>query len=186
MLFQATDEQLMLRYAKGDVAAFERLYAQHKGPLYRFCLRQIGTQQAEEIAQEIWLNIINARERYQASAKFTTYLYGVARNRIIDHVRRNTNRDALTDNSVNSDCDVVVDPGATPDVEAEQGEIKGVLMRALASLPLDQKEAFLLKEEAGLSVVEIAQVTGNTVEAIKSRVRYAVAKIRAAIDEAGV
>ena len=85
----ASDQDLMLRYRDGDAQAFEELYGRHKGPLYRYLLRQTGhAANAEEIFQEVWIKVIRSSERYQPLAKFTTWLYQIARNCFIDHVRR--------------------------------------------------------------------------------------------------
>ena len=83
-----TDEALMLAYGSGDAGAFERLYARHKGPLYRYVLRSVKARgEAEELFQDIWMKVIEARARYQPKAKFTTWLYTVAHNRMVDHWR---------------------------------------------------------------------------------------------------
>ena len=85
----APDEELMNRYRDGDAHAFEVLYTRHKGPLYRYLLRQCGAAAlAEELFQDVWMKLIRARERYETRAKFTTYLYHLAHNRLIDHYRR--------------------------------------------------------------------------------------------------
>src|SRR6188508_1672712 len=84
----ATDEQLMLAYAGGDAAAFEALYSRHKGPLFRFVLRSVkAPAQAEELFQEVWMRAIEARARYRPEAKFSTWLYTIAHNRLVDHWR---------------------------------------------------------------------------------------------------
>ena len=86
-----SDEQLMLRYRDGNAAAFEQLYGRHRGGVFRYVLRQVGLRSAaEEVFQEIWLNIISSRARYRVEARFATFLYHVARNCVIDHFRRKT------------------------------------------------------------------------------------------------
>lgn len=93
------DSQLMRAYAKGDSAAFEVLYRKHKDALYRFFLRQCGNQsRAEELYQDVWLRVINARDSYEHKAKFTTWLYRIAHNILIDHFRKpQTQTDDETD-----------------------------------------------------------------------------------------
>lgn len=176
-----SDENLMLRYSRGDAGAFEALYQRHKGPLYRFILRQCGQQYADEIYQDIWLKVINSRLRYRVKAAFKTWLYQIARNRLIDHYRRqgirplDDNPDALSSLS---------DPEQQqPENQLEASYRHERLLNAIASLPRDQKEAFLLKEEAGLAVEEIASTTGVTYEAAKSRLRYAVRKLKAELEK---
>src|SRR5690349_1665810 len=85
---EETDEALMLAYAGGDAGAFERLYGRHKGPLYRYVLRSVKARgEAEEVFQDVWMKVIEARSRYQPKAKFTTWLYTIAHNRMVDHWR---------------------------------------------------------------------------------------------------
>src|SRR5262245_5521431 len=86
---EAPDEELMLAYRDGDAGAFEKLYARHRGALYRFVLRSLKDRAvAEELFQEAWIRVIEARERYAASARFTTWLYTIAHNLLVDHWRR--------------------------------------------------------------------------------------------------
>jgi RNA polymerase sigma-70 factor (ECF subfamily) len=174
------DSALMLRYQDGDTGAFETLYRRHNDALYRYLLRQCRHRDtAEDIFQDVWGKIIKARESYRPTAKFTTYLYRVARNCFIDHVRRNK-RHA---NSMAFDPEVHSDPGEHPETMTERSLAKERLLLALQDLPEEQRDAFLLHEEAGLSVDQIASVTGSNRETAKSRLRYAVNKLRAAISE---
>jgi RNA polymerase sigma factor (sigma-70 family) len=83
-----TDEALMLAYGRGDATAFERLYARHRGPTYRYLLRHASERSvADELHQDVWMSVIRARERYAADARFTTWVYTLARHRLIDHWR---------------------------------------------------------------------------------------------------
>ena len=166
----------MLAYRDGDARAFEILYARHRGALYRFVLRSLKERSvAEELFQEAWIRVIEARERYAPSAKFTTWLYTIAHNLLVDHWRRK----GLVLVELN-------DEHASPDNPARQVEARETAARflqVLEALPPAQREAFLLHEEGGLSVAEIAAATGTNEEAAKSRLRYATAKLKAAIDE---
>jgi len=171
-----SDENLMLSYCNGDADAFEVLYQRHKGPLYRFVLRQSGQEFVEELFQDIWLKVINSRMSYQVKATFKTWLYHIARNRIIDHYRRHNLRPLHNDSDSLSAIS-----GAErkqPENQLEAGNQHELLMHAIAELPRDQKEAFLLKEEAGLDIEHIADTTGVSYEAAKSRLRYAYKKLR--------
>ena len=175
---EAADEELMLAYREGDAGAFEKLYARHRGALYRFMLRGSSDRGvAEELYQDVWMRVIEARGRYTPQARFTTWLYTIAHNRLIDHWRRK----GLTVVALEDD-DV---PGGAPD-PARTFEGRQALARfaaALEALPVAQREAFLLHEEAGLSVAEIAAATGTNEEAAKSRLRYAMAKLKAAVGD---
>lgn len=177
----ASDEGLMLRYRDGDSLAFEQLYQRHKGPLYRYLLRQCETSAvAEELFQDVWLKLIKARANYLVKARFTTYLYRLAHNRLIDHYR--TQARGIPASFVNSD-DAVLEDIPMPDCEQpeQQEERRRQTQRILdllGQLPEAQRETFLLREEADLSLEAIAEVTGVGRETVKSRLRYAVAKLR--------
>lgn len=174
------DSALMLRYRDGDVAAFETLYRRHKDPVYRYLLRLSGhNETAEDVLQEVWGKIVKARNSYRPTAKFTTYLYRVAHNCFIDHARRNKRHAKNT----SFEPDQHRDPGETPETMTERSLARERLETALAHLPGEQRDAFLLHEEGGLNVDQIAAVTGCNRETAKSRLRYAVNKLRAAIDE---
>lgn len=178
---QAGDEQLMHAYREGDAGAFEELYRRHKGGLYRFVLRSVRERAvAEELFQEIWMRVIEARGRYEVQAKFSTWLYTIAHRRLVDHWRKRGLQLVALDAE-----DPRADPPAGADAEPQRiAEAKQSLERferALAALPPAQREAFLLHEEANLSPAEIARATGSNAEAAKSRLRYAVAKLKEAL-----
>lgn len=174
------DSALMLRYQEGDMAAFEQLYRRHNDALYRYLFRLCHHRDtAEDIFQDVWGKIVKARENYRPTAKFTTFMYRVAHNCFIDHIRRNK-RHA---NSAELDPDRHSDPGEQPDMMTERSLARERLELALRDLPDEQRDAFLLHEEAGLSIDQIASVTGDNRETAKSRLRYAVKKLRAAIEE---
>ena len=174
------DSALMLRYQDGDVDAFEILYRRHKDPVYRYLLRLSGHREAaEDVFQEVWTKIVNARRRYRPTAKFTTFLYRVAHNCFIDYVRRNRRHAGATELKPELCSD-----GSEPlELTTERQLARQRLAEALRTLPEEQRDAFLLYEEGGLSVDQIATVTGCNRETAKSRLRYAVTKLRAAIDE---
>jgi RNA polymerase sigma-70 factor (ECF subfamily) len=183
----ASDEELMLAYAGGDAAAFEPLYARHKGPLYRFVLRSVkGAAEADEIFQDVWMKAIEARARYEPRAKFTTWLYTIAHNRLVDHWRARGLTMVPIDTGDGDDgpsVDPPAGPSAEPHRRAEGRQQVARLLEALAALPAAQREAFLMHEESGLSVAEIARAMGVGEETAKSRLRYAMNKLREAIDD---
>lgn len=173
------DEELMLRYGAGHVAAFEMLYARHKGGVYRFLLRGCAGDEgsAAELFQDVWANVVRAAPRYEARAKFSTWLYRLAHNRLIDHHR--VARPPLETLDADADSAFVAAPEhERPEAQAEAAMQQRRLVTALQGLPLEQREAFLLKEEGGLSLEEIATTTGVGRETVKSRLRYALAKLR--------
>ncbi|HTP61722.1 MAG TPA: sigma-70 family RNA polymerase sigma factor [Burkholderiales bacterium] len=185
---QAGDEQLMLAYREGDAGAFEEIYRRHKGGLFRFVLRSVRERAvAEELYQEIWMRVIEARGRYEVSApgagqpaKFSTWLYTIAHNRLVDHWRKRGLQLVALDAQ-----DPAADPSAPMEYEpqriAEAKQGLELFARALAELPPAQREAFLMHQEADMSAAEIALATGSNEEAAKSRLRYAVSKLKQAM-----
>jgi len=174
------DSALMLRYKDGDTAAFEMLYRRHNDALYRYLLRLCRhPAAAEDVFQEVWGKIIQSRTNYRPTAKFTSFIYRVAHNCFIDHVRRNKRHSGNSD----LDPDLHADPSELPDTLVERSMAKERLALALYRLPDEQRDVFLLHEEAGLGLDEIAFVTGCSREAAKSRLRYAVGKLRDALLE---
>jgi RNA polymerase sigma-70 factor (ECF subfamily) len=174
------DCALMLRYKDGDVAAFETLYRRHNDALYRYLLRLCRhPENADDIFQEVWGKIIKAADRYRPTAKFTTYLYRVAHNCFIDYLRRNKRHTHVGD----FDPDCQPNPAELPEISAERSLARERLQVALQDLPDEQRDVFLLHEEAGLNLDEISAVTGSNRETSKSRLRYAMNKLRVAIDE---
>ena len=174
------DSALMLRYRDGDVAAFEVLYRRHNDAVFRYLLRLCQHRDtAEDVFQDAWGKIVKARDSYRPTAKFSTFLYRVAHNCFIDHIRRNKRHTQIA--AVEPDSQP--DPADLPEVETERSLARRRLEAALQELPEEQRDVFLLSEEAGLSLDQIASVTDSNRETAKSRLRYAVNKLRAAIDE---
>jgi RNA polymerase sigma-70 factor (ECF subfamily) len=183
------DETLMLAYGSGDVRAFERLYARHKGPTYRYFLRHTGDRAvAEELHQDLWLRIVRTRTSYRADARFATWLYTLARNRLVDHWRR---RDGALFEPFDESAEGEPEPGAAtgadesldPMLSASSAETGARLVAALAGIPAPQRDAFLLHVEAGLTLAEIASLAGVSAETVKTRLRYAYRRLRAALED---
>jgi len=175
------DEELMLLYRDGEAGAFDALYARHKGGLYRYLLRQCrDAGVAEELFQDVWMNLIRARAGYTVQAKFTTYLYHLAHNRLIDHYRKSGHAVVVPLETEDGEPALeIADERERPAAEALDGRRQAArLMELIAALPEVQREAFLLQQEGGMSVEEIAQATGVSRETAKSRLRYAMAKLR--------
>lgn len=168
------DEALMIRYREGDAAAFDALYQRHRGGLYRYLLRQAGNREiAEELFQDVWMNLIRNRKRYQPTARFTTYLYRMAHNRFIDHCRRTKSRDVVSQNPPE-----LTDPAPRPDETLSIEETRKRFLGAVERLPESQREVFLLRQETGLGTEEIARITGVNAETTKSRLRYAMNRLK--------
>jgi RNA polymerase sigma-70 factor (ECF subfamily) len=179
------DGHLMSQYRNGDLKAFESLYARHKGPLYRYLLRYVrNAAVAADLFQEVWSRIIASRGRYEARAKFATYLFHIAHNCAIDHHRRGIVAiHGQGDDDPSPLAELAGPEHQRPDRIAEHDEQRTALLAALSDLPDEQREVFLLREETGLGIDEIARVTGVPAETAKSRLRYAVRKLRDALTE---
>ena len=179
-----TDEDLMLSYRDGTAAAFDVLYARHKGGLYRYVLRQLNNREeiANEIFQDVWMKLINARSNYQVTAKFTTWLYHLAHNRLVDfwrsekHLKYQVAFEEIDESQVSETS--IDNQGGQPQVNMQQSQMRQQIKQAIAALPEEQRSALLLKEEAALSLAEIAEVTGVNRETVKSRLRYGIKRLR--------
>jgi len=182
---QQTDAVLMLQYGAGDLRAFETLYNRHKGGLYRYFMRHIPEPSlAEDLYQDIWNKVIVQAIHYQPSAKFTTWLYTLAHNKLVDHVRHLSMVNKVLVGSQDDDtAESSIDLKPRQILNEAESEINSVraaesLKYCIAQLPQAQKDSFLLKEEAGLSVKDIAAVLNTSFEASKSRLRYAYENLR--------
>ncbi len=183
MSVELEDSALMLRYKDGDVTAFETLYRRHNDSLFRYLMHlSLHRDTAEDVFQEAWGKIINSRHNYRPTAKFSTFLFRVAHNCFIDHLRRNKRHTAET----NVDPDQMANTNAEPDELTERHLARRRLDACLAQIPPEQRDVFLLYQEAGLSIDEIATVTDVNRETAKSRLRYATGKLKAALLESGV
>ena len=177
------DALLMLAYARGDLAAFEALYARHRGMLYRFLLRSVrDPHRTDELFQETWSRVISARLRYQPQAKFSTWLLQIAHNLMIDGSRRQRPM------AGGDEAEAVLGNLATPEREQpdhalSEFERRRNLQRAIEQLPDEQRTAVLLRLEQELSLEEIAVVTGAGRETVKSRLRYAMNRLREVLSE---
>lgn len=177
------DARLMLAYAKGDRAAFDALYARHKGTLYRFLLRTARDPGvADELFQETWSRVIASRTRYAPQAKFTTWLLQIAHNLLIDSHRRK--RPMATGEEAERAFEQIAQPEREqPEHVLSDFERRRRLQLAIEQLPDEQRTAVLLRLENDLSVEEIADVTGVGRETAKSRLRYAMNRLREQLAE---
>ena len=181
---QASDEALMRAWVEGDVTAFDQLYSRHRGRLYRYLLRQLRDQAtADELFQDVWQRVISARVGWKPEAAFSTWLFRNAHNRLADHWRASSYRPPAP-----ADADEraarIPDPD-TPERTLSEFEQRRLLQLALAALPAEQREVLLLRLEQELTLEEIGAITGVGRETVKSRLRYAMEKLRARLpDEA--
>jgi RNA polymerase sigma factor (sigma-70 family) len=181
------DEDLMLAYARGDLAAFDALYARHEASLFRFVRRLLGaafSAQAEEVFQDTWLRIVKSRDSFvPQGAAWRTWAFTIAHNLAMDRLRTGGREVVL---------DTEGDEGDAPDWlmatldqvhpssedEAHWRAAGAQLLHCLDELPQAQRAAFLLHHEDGASVEDLAQRLGLPFETAKSRLRYALQKLR--------
>jgi RNA polymerase sigma-70 factor (ECF subfamily) len=177
------DAQLMLAYGRGEMRAFETLYSRHRAALYRYLMRQARDGEiANDLFQEVWSRIVVNRARYEPRAKFRTFLFTLAHNCFIDHCRRVRARPLAVGIEDADAADLLpADAECRPDRQIERSEHASRYRAALAALPAEQRDVYLLHEESELSLEEIARVTGVGAETAKSRLRYAVGKLKAAL-----
>ena len=174
---ERSDEALMKAYAKGSMEAFELLYSRQRGPLYRYVLRLVGdAATANDLYQGSWEKIIKARGSYRTDVPFRPWMYRIAHNHVMDHFRRAKPQSELIPDNIESGID-------GPEEHLLREDRATVLNHAISRLPTEQKETLLLKLEAGLDLQGIADVTGVKRETAKSRLRYAVDKLKSELRE---
>ncbi len=181
------DEALMLAYAGGDTAAFDALYARHEAALYRFVRRLLGgafAAQADEVFQDTWLRIVTARASFRPQgAAWRTWAFTIAHNAAMDRLRVGGREISVGEDG---------DDGAALDwLAAQAGQMApssedeahwraagAQLLHCLEALPEAQRAAFLLHHEDGATVEDLAQRLALPFETAKSRLRYALQKLR--------
>ena len=185
-----TDDALMAAFARGQPRAYEQLYARHQAALYRFVRRLLGAAcaaQTDEVFQDTWLRVINARERWAPQgASFRTWLFTLAHHRAVDCLRK-SGREVSVDAQGAAPWEPEGDAWAHwPAAEAAGAEDRVFwrqagqrLLDCLDGLPAAQKTVFLLHHEDGLSLDELAAALELGFETVKSRLRYAMTKLRA-------
>lgn len=185
------DETLMLRYQQGDRSAFAQLVRRHQMPLFNFALRQVRVPQvAEDVVQEAFVRVVQNATEFKHEARFTTWVYTITRNLCIDHLRKRALRKHPSlDESRGEEGDgptlgeQTADPKASVEREATGTELKERIVRAVDTLPDEQREVFLMREVSNLPFKEIAEITGVPENTVKSRMRYALERLQEALSE---
>src|SRR5215469_4671019 len=177
-----SDEALKVRYARGDAGAFAVLYRRHEMRIWRYLERSVGNRAtADELMQEVWFAVARDAVRYEPTARFTAWLFGIARHRMLDSIRitrRQVSLESLGDQAETVLEQLSTQPNVGPLAALLVREQATVLTRAMAQLPREQRDAFLLQIEGDFSVAEVATITGSSVETTKSRLRYARTRLR--------
>ncbi len=187
------DDQLMLAYARGDAAAFDLLYARHQGALFRFVRRLLGhalAAQADEVFQDTWVRIIGARASYAPrgegshSASWKTWAFTIAHNLAMDRLRTSGREVQLSgaDDDTHDPLEWLQDSLDMSHPSSEDTAYWRAagsrMLHCLDELPGAQRAAFLLHHEDGATVEELAQALNLNFETAKSRLRYALTKLR--------
>ena len=191
MLSDQPDEDLMVSYQQGEARAFEILLGRHRKPVFNYILRFIGEREtAEDLLQETFMRVIKGAEAYKRQAKFTTWLYTIARNLCVDQTRRRKHRkhaslDAPMAASDDSGTLMDVIPGneMASDRKSVNKELHETMQRAIGALSEEQREVFLMREFLDMPFKQIAEVVGVPENTVKSRMRYALEKLRLELDE---
>lgn len=187
LMTETADETLMQRYARGDATAFDELYRRHELKVWRFIQRSVGNRaSADELMQEVWFSVARQAPRYVRTAKFTTWLFTLARHRVIDAHRMRRPHDSIDETRTHSPQlaeQLSTSPAENPASQLQAWQEREALIGAVQRLPDEQREAFLLQAEGELSVAEIAKATGVNFETAKSRLRYARAALKTMLQE---
>jgi RNA polymerase sigma-70 factor, ECF subfamily len=190
-----TDEALMAAYRDGNAQAFAELLTRHERALWNFVRRfVVDGATAEDLLQEVFLRVVRSADEWQPTAKFSTWIYTIARNLCTDHARRMTHRragsldgpatiDGQTDGSGPRRIDGVPGPDRGGEVALQNREMADRLEHALAALPLEQREVFLMRELQDMPFAEIAVAVGASLPTVKSRMRYALERLRVALED---
>jgi RNA polymerase sigma-70 factor, ECF subfamily len=189
---EATDEALMIRFQSGDRAAFTFLVKRHQGTLFNFALRHLRTQPgAEEVVQDAFVRVVQNAADFKHEARFSTWLYTIARNLCIDQLRKRALRrhPSLDESKRSEDSEgptlgeQTADSRANVERAAVSGEIRERVLAAVDELPEEQREVFLMREVSNLPFKEIAEIVGVPENTVKSRMRYALERLQAALSE---
>ena len=187
------DEQLMERYVKGDVRAFQTLVDRYSGPIFNFIVRRCGgnRERAEDLLQETFLRVIRRSETFRSESKFTTWLYTIARNLCVDALRRAGYRNHASldkplsrgESSGATLLDTFADKGPDPGAQTQDQRFRSALQAALDTLPEDQRDVFVMREFQGLKFREIGDIIDIPENTVKSRMRYALQGLRKELAE---
>ncbi len=183
----------MVRYQRGDREAFALLVRRYNKQVYNFVLRQLRTEAlCEDVTQEVFMRLVQNAAEFKHEARFSTWLYAIARNLCIDQLRRLQHRrhpsldQPLTsegDNRTLGDTVATQHHSTSAERSAVSAEMQTSIVKAVEALPDEQREVFLLREVADLPFKDIAEITGVSENTVKSRMRYALDRLKLALSE---
>lgn len=183
----------MMLYQQGETGAFDILYMRHHTGVYSYVMHWVKDPSvAEELLQDIFLKVIRSSKRYKPTAKFRTWLYQIARNQCIDHLRKAKHRKTVTlnpgdDNGEGNPIEERI-ASDSPDQEHEvyKKRIRELLKEGIGTLPQEQRDVLLLREDAELAFNDIAEILDCPVNTVKSRMRYALQHLNRFFVQQGV
>ncbi len=174
-----SDEVLYAAYRRGDMTSFDILYSRYQQTLYLFLLRRgLSESQAQDAFHDCWMKLIGEQEHFDGM-QFRAWIFRVARNMSIDYFRRSAVRDSVSD-------DEALDKqthSLSSETIVQDRDCLHLLKQSIGLLPFDQRDAFLLQQEAGLSLQQIAEVMSVGKETIKSRLRYAMKQLKTMLED---
>ncbi len=179
---RSSDDSLMMRYAQGERAAFDILYARYKQPLYSYFYRNCNIVSVDELFQDVWLKVISSAPRYKSKNRFRSWIFTLAHNCLVDFYRNSKRRNHCSIEEEKVAARTWTD-GASTEAPLISAELETAILEAVNTLPQVQREAFFLREELGFSIRDIAEIQGAPPEATKSRLRYAYKKLRQLLRE---
>ena len=160
-----SDEALMIRHQRGDRTAFATLVRRHQTAIFNFALRQLRIRStAEDVVQETFVRVVQNAAEFKHEARFVTWLYTIARNLCIDHLRKGALRKHPSLDEARSGAE-----GDGPTLGEQTAD--------------EQREVFLMREVANLPFKEIAEITNVPENTVKSRMRYALERLQAALSD---
>jgi RNA polymerase sigma-70 factor (ECF subfamily) len=179
-------DDLLRGLKAGLPAAFERLVREYGDRLYRFALRLVGERGAEDLTQEVLLRVFRSIGSYEPTGRFDSWLFTIANHLAIDEARRRKPEAPLTEIDEEARGDRFASAMPEPSESLEEAERRRALLQAVERLPLDQRQVFLLREEAGLSFKEIAEILQCPLNTALGRMHYAMEHLRKALKTHGM
>lgn len=170
------DDTLIRQYRSGNAAAFDSLYQRYRLGLYNYISRQVYSQSVcDDIYQDVWFKVIHGLDQFQLGQYFPAWLFKIARNRLIDYWRQNQPDQIDNEADISSDQSL---PEKMHFIEQCIERLKALLI----SLKPEQRDAFVLQQESGMTLEQIAEISHCGRETIKSRLRYAIQKLRKGLE----
>jgi len=178
----SADRELLARYHRGDARAMDELVDRHGGAVYNFVRRFLGRDgRVDDVVQEVWLKVLRGAGGFDGRSRFTTWMFSIARNACLDELRKRQRRRVHHDPDQAEEVDAAADPGPPVHERVSRQELTALVDAAIEELPDELREVFLLREQTDMTFTEIADALGLPRETAKSRMRYALLRVRKAL-----